>query len=214
MIGVCLIGSRGKMGSALKNFDQTIAQILCEIDRDTLITQVLQSYKLCDCIVDFSSGQSVHTIATLLQIKKVPVILGTTAHTPDQKRQIQEFADLVPVLQCANFSVGISILGNMLTQNKQALACFDTHLTEIHHEHKKDAPSGTALYLSTLVGECTITAIRKGEEIGTHIVTFSDPFNQLTLVHKALSRECFCDGVYRAIPWILTKECGYYTSFV
>jgi 4-hydroxy-tetrahydrodipicolinate reductase len=117
-------------------------------------------------------------------------------------------------LLCApNFSVGVALVRALCERAGELLAGlegFDVRMTEVHHVHKKDAPSGTALLLREALGpvgrNVHIESVRTGEVPGHHDVTIESPFEQITIAHDAKSRRVFADGALRAALWLRGRK--------
>lgn len=133
------------------------------------------------------------------------IIIGTTGHSHESQQAFVELSKRMPICIAPNFSKGIFLLGKMLSthikpsQNLATLAKssgFDIALKETHHQHKKDAPSGTALWLNQWLGLSSddIEAVRTGDVIGEHSIAFNAPSERIEISHKVLSRDIFAEG--------------------
>jgi 4-hydroxy-tetrahydrodipicolinate reductase len=217
-VRVLLIGAAGRMGktiSDLANGDPEI-DIIARCD---LGDPIELSMKNCDVAIDFSQADASPEIcAAALQYRK-PLVIGTTGHSQEQRRIIEDTARSVAVVFASNFSIGVNVLF-WLTRNTAAQlgSDFDAEIVETHHKMKKDAPSGTAKTLAGILkaarkmqSEIPIQSIREGDVVGQHTVIFSGPGERLELTHHAASREIFARGALRAGKWIINQAPGLYS---
>lgn len=190
----------------------------------------------CDVIVDFSYHEaSLAHAATAARMKK-PIVIGTTGMSKAEMRRIQDAAREVACLVSPNMSVGVNMLFRLAGEVAQALGEeYDVEIVEAHHRHKKDAPSGTAKRLAESVaaargreleccavygregetgerprGQIGIHAVRQGDIVGEHTVSFAAPGERIELVHRAHSRDTFAFGALRAAKWIVGMPPGMY----
>ncbi len=204
MIRVGLLGSNGRMG-------QQVQAVLGEssfLKRARLEIRFVrgmdfQILQFCDAIIDFSSPEATLQALNSLQAQgKPPVyICGTTGWTQDQKRDLEFYAQKHPCLIASNFSTGVLALSKLIESAIQLpeLQGYAVRIREIHHVHKKDAPSGTALSLKKiLTPEAPIESIREGEVIGTHEVIFESSSDRIVLTHEASDRSIFARGAVEA----------------
>ena len=165
------------------------------------------------------------------------LVIGTTGHTDDEREAIREASKTLPIVYAPNFSVGVNTLfwltqkaAQILTQDR-----FDIEVTEMHHRHKIDAPSGTARRLLEILNEETGTSyekdiahgrfgnvgprppreigmhtLRGGDVVGDHTVMFAADGERVELTHKASSRMTFAAGAVRAAVWLYDKPAGLY----
>ncbi len=219
----------GKMGKMIESLapahDVEIIWKIDRDDRDHLTPTLLQS---ADVVIEFSSPASgFDNVITCLKAG-VPVVSGTTGWQ-EQLPEAQRFctAQNGALLWASNFSIGVNLffefnkyLAKMMAQWPQ----YQPSMTEIHHIHKLDAPSGTAVTLAegiisqhpdtqkwhlgetSVPGGINIAAVREGEVPGTHSVKWSSPVDEITIEHKAHSREGFASGALVAAKWIVGKK--------
>lgn len=168
----------------------------------------------CDVVIDFSTPEG---FARLLERAVSPVVSGTTAVTlPADPR--------VALLHAPNFSVGVAVLARLVREAAALLPGWDVEVVELHHRHKRDAPSGTALRLveglgpvvsgrsgPRAPGEVGAHAVRGGDIVGEHTVYLCGPGERLALSHVTQDRALFAEGAVRAARWILGKPPGRYT---
>ena len=189
----------------------------------------------CDVIVDFSSPAATAALLELAVARRKPLVIGTTGHPPAAKKRLLALAARVPCVWTSNFSVGVNLLFHLTQQAARALdASYDAELVEMHHRHKKDAPSGTAVRLLDIIleerrltaaalrygrkgltgarphGEIGVHSLRGGDVVGDHTVIFAAPGERLELAHKASDRAIFARGALRAAQWVVAQPPGVY----
>ena len=211
-IRVLLIGAAGRMGktiNALANGDLNI-DITARCD---LGDSIEPSMKNCDVAIDFSQADATAEICRVASEHSKPLVIGTTGHSQEQRRIIEETARSVPIVFASNFSIGVNVLFWLTRKAADQLGGdFETEIIETHHKMKKDAPSGTAKTLAEVLkaareiqSEIPIRSIREGDVVGEHTVIFSGPSERLELTHRAVSREIFARGALRAAKWVIGK---------
>jgi 4-hydroxy-tetrahydrodipicolinate reductase len=184
-----------------------------------------------DLVLDFSHHTAVKDLLPWAESRKLPVVITTTGHTPEELELIQAAAKVIPVFFAANLSMGVALMADFA---KRAAAFFpeaDIEIVETHHNRKLDAPSGTALALAKAVqegrpgstiaygrsgmgkrkpGEITIHALRMGNISGQHEIHITTDHQQLTLRHEAYDRVLFAEGAITAARFLLGKPAGLY----
>jgi 4-hydroxy-tetrahydrodipicolinate reductase len=211
-----LIGAAGRMGKTVREVAQNDPEIqiagLCDLgDSIELAT------KNCEVAIDFSQADSIDEIGRAASHHGKSLVIGTTGHSQQQRKTIEETAHSVPIVLASNFSVGVNVLF-WLTQKAAKLlgSDFNPEIVETHHKMKKDAPSGTAKTLAELLkavrkSEIPIQSIREGDVVGEHTVIFSGLAEHVELTHHAASRDIFALGALRAAKWIINKPPGLYS---
>ncbi len=190
----------------------------------------------CDVIIEFTLPAGCVACCEWAAGHGVPLVSGTTGLTEPQVQQLRFTAERIPLVWAPNMSVGINLLLGLVKQLAHRLDdSWDIEICETHHRRKIDAPSGTALALLRAVadtrqvspddvarfgrqgecgarppGEVGVHAVRLGALIGEHEVHFASETEQLTLCHRALSRDTFADGALRAARWIRGRDPGLY----
>lgn len=167
----------------------------------------------CDVIIDFSTPDG---LRALLASATAPVVSGTTGIVVTETR--------VPLLHAANFSLGVAVLAKLVREARAALRGWDLEVVELHHNQKRDAPSGTAIRLVDGLGprvdgrtgprhpgEIGMHAVRGGDIVGEHRVYLCGPGERLELAHVATHRGLFAAGALAAARWIVGKPVGIYT---
>lgn len=191
---------------ALLNREVEIAAItedICSIDPALA--------KECVCI-DFTTPEAFKANYKFLAASFKAVVVGTTGWDDEKTAVIAEFyAQKTPMIYSANFSIGVNAMFAAVQRVSEILRDhgYIPHIEEIHHQHKLDAPSGTAKTLSAIVADKLgvtpdVTSVRKGEEMGTHIVKFKSDIDKIKISHEAFSREGFAEGAVTAA--LMTKD--------
>lgn len=232
---ILIHGAAGSMG-----------QVLCQmVDPSDLIAvetfnpkpgmiDDLSNASPSDVVIDFSHPSLLSKVIEYCQSHRVPLVLGTTNLEEIHQKQLQALAVTVPVIVSSNFSYGVSVMRRLVEAATKALDEFDIELTETHHIHKLDAPSGTAKTLLRDIkkassqprqevygrgpgspakepGEIGVHSIRSGENPGEHTVIFSSKEEQIEITHKAFGKQVFAKGALQAAKWLVNQEPGYYT---
>ena len=248
IINLAISGCLGKMGQQLieslktnKNFK------LVTLTENKLINQKIAGIKLSlntelafkktDVIVDFTVPKCTLDILKIASKLNKRVVIGTTGFTQKEERVIQKYSKKIPILKAGNMSLGINLLMYLTEMASKSLN--DQYLSkvyEVHHKHKKDYPSGTALMLGkgiangknknlyNLIGKkflnkkyfpygkkINFNSIRKGKIIGEHEVTFSSGKEIIKLNHEAFDRALYSDGALTAAKWLINKKPGLYS---
>lgn len=187
-------------------------------------------------IIDFSGPEGFETALQLASSLRVPLVSGSTGLTREHFAALADVAKILPALHGSNMSLGVNLLLNVLPTITQALGPdYDVEIVDIHHNRKKDAPSGTALALEAAVRDHTfraqdvtihgrsgqvgerphneigIHALRAGDVVGDHTVYFCGPGERVEVTHRAHSRDTFARGALRAAQFLLTRPSGLYT---
>jgi 4-hydroxy-tetrahydrodipicolinate reductase len=173
--------------------------------------------KNCDVAIDFSQADSIDEICRAALQHGKSLVIGTTGHSQQQCKTMEEAAHLVPIVLASNFSVGVNVLFWLAQKAAELLGPdFNPEIVETHHKMKKDAPSGTAKTLAEILksvrdSEIPIQSIREGDVVGEHTINFSGPGESLELTHRAANRGIFALGALRAAKWIINKPPGLYS---
>lgn len=203
---------------------------------DTGQTVRLAGEVACDVLIEFTNPSSARAWAAWCGERRVPLVSGTTGLSQQEQDAHQQLAQKVPLVWSANMSVGVNLLLGLVEQVAAILGHeWDCEISETHHRHKADAPSGTARALLRSVcagrgddpaqvavygregvgggrnpGQIGIHALRMGEVVGEHDVSFAAPAEILSFSHRALSRDTFAAGALHAAKWIVGKPAGLY----
>jgi 4-hydroxy-tetrahydrodipicolinate reductase len=215
-VRVLLVGAAGRMGKTVCELAESDPEIQIAAQCD-LGDSIEPAMKNCDVAIDFSQADSIDEIGRAVLQHGKPLVIGTTGHSEQQRKTIEETAHSVPIVLASNFSVGVNVLF-WLTQKAAELlgADFNPEIVETHHKMKKDAPSGTAKTLAEILkalrnSEIPIQSIREGDVVGKHTVIFSGSGESLELTHRASNRAIFAGGALRAAKWIINKPPGLYS---
>ena len=188
--------------------------------------------KVADVVIDFSRPEALPEICSSVLRTGTALLSGTTGYTSDQLRELQALGSAAPVLWSANFSLGVAVLARALRDVTGVLRPeFDIEVTEVHHNQKTDAPSGTAKLLVEAMDprqeltpvygrqgqtgrrnreEIGIHALRGGTVAGTHTVHFFGPDEELEFTHRAASRQIFVNGALRVARLLPGRANGIY----
>jgi 4-hydroxy-tetrahydrodipicolinate reductase len=247
-INLAISGCLGRMGQQLikslknnKNFklialteNKAISKKIAGIKLDI---NTEEAFKKTDTIIDFTVPNCTLDILKIASKLKKRVVIGTTGFTQKEEASIKKFSKIIPILKAGNMSLGVNLLMYLTEIASKSLN--DEYLSkvfEVHHKHKKDYPSGTALMLGkgiadgknknlyNLMGKkflnkksfpygkkINFNSIRKGEIIGEHEVTFSSGKEIIKLNHEAFNRALYSDGALTAAKWLINKKPGLYS---
>ena len=247
-INLAISGCLGRMGQQLikssrsnksfklvtltenKILNKKIAGIQLNLNTD-------EAFKNTDIIIDFTVPNCTLDILKIASKLKKRVVIGTTGFSQKEEVLIKKFSKKIPILKAGNMSLGVNLLMYLTEVASKSLN--DEYLSkifEVHHKHKKDYPSGTALMLGkgiadgknkkfySLIGKkflnkrsfpygkkINFNSIRKGEVIGEHEVTFSSGKEIIKLNHEAYDRALYSDGALTAAKWLISKKPGLYS---
>jgi len=247
-INLAITGCLGRMGQQLikssktnNNFkivalteNKTINKKISGIKIDINTSEV---FKRADVIIDFTIPKCTLEILKIASKLKKRVVIGTTGFTQSEEHIIKKYSKKMPILKAGNMSLGVNLLMYLTEIVSGSLG--DNYLSrvlEVHHKHKKDHPSGTALMLGkgiangknknlySLIGKkflnkksfpfgkkINFNSIRKGEIIGEHEVSFSSGKEIIKLNHEAFDRALYSDGALSAAKWLSNKKAGLYS---
>jgi 4-hydroxy-tetrahydrodipicolinate reductase len=144
-------------------------------------------------------------------------VIGTTGFTPDQDQEILRVSRQIAIVKSSNMSIGVNVLFGLLRKMAEALKGYRASITETHHIHKKDAPSGTAKTMSDIIQNATqlqhvsIESVREGEVVGYHKVTFDSSVDTIEISHNAKTRDMFAEGALVAARFVAYKDIGLFT---
>ncbi len=196
-----------------------------------------EAFKKANLIIDFTVPKCTFQILKIASKLKKKVVIGTTGFSKKEENLIKKFSKKIPILKAGNMSLGINLLMYLTEIASNSLGKnFLSKVFEIHHKHKKDHPSGTALMLGkgiavgknknfyNLIGKkflnkktfpygnkINFNSIRKGEIIGEHEVKFSSGKEIITLNHEAFDRALYSEGALSAAKWLMNKKPGLYS---
>lgn len=186
--------------------------------------------------VDFTMPEATMAHARHAATTSTPIVIGTTGLSREQREELEALSSRTALLYSANMSIGVSVLLGLVGEAVRRLGPdFDIEIVEVHHNKKKDAPSGTALALADAAaraagvpetafrlsregnaaerrrGEIGIQAMRGGDNVGEHTVMLLGTGERVELVHRASSRDCLAAGAVRAGAWLGGKPAGLYS---
>ena len=196
-----------------------------------------KAFKNANLIIDFTIPKCTFQVLKIATKLKKRVVIGTTGFSKKEEVLIKKFSKKIPILKAGNMSLGINLLMYLTEIASSSLGKkFLSKILEVHHKHKKDYPSGTALMLGkgissgknknfyTLMGKrylnkkkfpygnkINFNSIRKGEIIGEHEVKFSSGKEIITLNHEAFDRALYSEGALSAAKWLINKKPGLYS---
>ena len=197
----------------------------------------INSFKKANIIIDFTVPKCTLEILKIASKQKKKVVIGTTGFTKREENLIKKFSKKIPILKAGNMSLGVNLLTFLTEVASRSLGKnFLSKVYEVHHKHKKDYPSGTALMLGrgiaigknkdfySLIGKkylnkksfpygrkINFNSIRKGEVIGEHEVTFSNGKEIVTLNHESFDRALYSEGALEAAKWLINRKPGLYS---
>jgi 4-hydroxy-tetrahydrodipicolinate reductase len=166
-----------------------------------------------DVLIDFSLPAGAVAAARWCAYRSIPLVTGTTGLDATQDAVLDEAARTIPILASPNFSPGVNALLVLLAEARSLLPDIESaDLLDVHHVHKKDAPSGTALALARALApmKVEIESRREGEVVGDHTLTLNLPGETLVLAHHAEDRRVFALGAVQAAEWLLRQPPGSY----
>lgn len=205
----------------------------CEVILNAKLSDIQEPI---DVLIDFTHPKvSLNTVEFASQRKKAAVI-GTTGFSQAEMEMIKRLASKFPCVWAPNMSMGVNLLFKLVKDAAMILKDeFDIEVMEVHHRHKKDAPSGTALKIAQILanvsgkdlsevgvfqrrgfvgerksGEIGVQSLRAGDIVGEHMVLFGGQGERLELIHRASSRDCFVRGALYAAHWVSDKPNGLY----
>lgn len=248
-IPVIVMGAAGRMGGTLARLaresqdfslagvverEQKIAEAAiwnCRVETDPrLLLQAAPD----SVILDFTAPEASLDTARAAADTGACHVIGTTGFSPAQREELERLARSTPIFWSPNMSIGVNVLLKVLPELVRLLGeTYDMEMTEIHHNKKKDAPSGTALRLAEALAEARewsleesacyhregiigprphkeigIQTLRGGDVVGVHTVYFMGPGERIELTHQAHSRENFANGALRAARWLYGRAPG------
>ena len=252
MLNIGLVGANGRMGRAIVeqikknnkyNLKCAIVSNMQEIanaikDVAQFCSEDINMLDGIDVVIDFSSPRSSATLLNLCLEKRLPIMIGTTGFSEDERLFLENCAGKLPVLYAPNTSLSVNVLFKVTELISTKLREFEVEITEAHHRYKKDAPSGTALKLGELVSssrgsdfrkvatferhgldkernkdEIGFSVIRGGDIVGMHDVQFINDGEVLSVKSQINNRASFAIGALLAAEFICGKPNGLYNMF-
>ena len=250
-LSIIVMGAAGRMGSTIARLveeadDLTLAAVLERQEAQDRLAGFKASGALISSdiskvlpacpgavVIDFTAPEASMVTARAAVRNGNPVIIGTTGFSENQLDELEALASEGLVFRSANMSVGINVIMDILPRLTALLGdAYDVEMMEIHHNKKKDAPSGTALLLAEPLlaakgltradintnrfdvreprkhAEIGIQSLRGGDVVGVHTIYYMGPGERIEITHQAHSRENFANGALRAARWIVSKQPG------
>ena len=231
---VLLNGAKGRMGEAIiRAADPKVFEICHRYDMDE---NPCPAGPKSDVIIDFSYHEATLRLVELAAKHGKPIVIGTTGHDAEVREKILSYQDKIPLVWSGNYSIGMNLMFYLTKRAAETLTeIFEPEITEVHHHFKKDAPSGTAVDLarricegrnwdydevvnhgrSGITGERSpkqlgIHALRGGDVVGEHTVSFFGDSERVELKHLATDRKIFAFGALAAAKWAVGKPAGFY----
>jgi 4-hydroxy-tetrahydrodipicolinate reductase len=213
------IAGAGRMGQAIaagldKQNDMTLAGVW---HRDEDLSELVAA---ADVVIDFSLPDGTVQVLNAVAAQGKPLVCGVSGLDDVQMARLDEVARTIPLVYDRNMSLGIAVLEHSVREAARTLGKdFDIEIAEVHHVHKKDAPSGTALKLGEAAaaargeqgtGSVRFESERRGEVPGDHDVIMRSGTESLTFGHSVTTRQVFADGALRAARWVVGKAPGRY----
>ena len=247
-INLGITGCLGRMGQQIiksvkkdKNFKLVALteskKIYKKINGINILQNTDETFKKTNVIIDFTVPKCTFEILKIAVKLKKKLVIGTTGFSKKEENLIYNYSKKIPILKAGNMSLGINLLMYLTEIASNTLGNkFLSKIFEVHHKHKKDYPSGTALMLGkgiavgknknfyNLIGKrylnkknfpyskkINFNSIRKGEIIGEHEVNFSSGKEIITLNHEAFDRALYSEGALLAAKWLMKKRPGLYS---
>ena len=209
---IALIGY-GKMGHIIESIAlERGHEIVCIIDKDNTEDFHSAAFASADVAIEFTTPQTAEANVLRAWAVGVPVVSGTTGWNIEATR-LEAIRQKAGLMWSSNYSIGVNLLfalNKQLAKFMEAYPNYTPHMTEVHHIHKLDAPSGTAKTLQEAIGEerlpvTDIESIREGEVPGIHTITWDSEVDTITISHSAKSRKGFALGAVIAAEWMKGK---------
>lgn len=224
-IKVAVVGANGRMGQEIAHFlnQQKSAEACLGIVRKGKAENFKKSanqlnekdFKDIDVIIDFSSLEMMNEVIEFAQKNKISLVSGVTGISSKEEKILKKASSFIPVLWAPNMSLGIAALVKAM-ESLQVIKNFDFQIEEMHHNKKKDSPSGTALFLQKEMEKAVgkkcpdPVAIRGGGIFGVHKVYAMSDNEVICFEHSALNRRLFAEGAVFAALWLSKKSKGLY----
>tara|TARA_Y100000588_G_C14010520_1_gene819764 strand:+ start:99 stop:908 length:810 start_codon:yes stop_codon:yes gene_type:complete len=221
-----------------KNLNNKIADLIGVDTKHVVSNDPKKVISDSDVIIDFTTPESTKQNVIIASKQNTPIVIGTTGLDEETIEIINNASKNIPILQSSNMSIGVNLLFDLVKQTSSALkdTDYDIEISETHHKHKVDAPSGTAITLGKLAAESrkknfqevmildrTISSSKRktgsigfaitrgGEVAGEHTVSFIGSNDRIDLIHKAHNRSIFVKGAIEAAIFIIKKDNGLYS---
>ena len=247
-INLAITGGLGRMGQQIINSSKKDRKFkITSITESKILNKKISGFKLqinsknafrnAQVIIDFSTPKCTLEILKIASVLKKKVVIGTTGFSNKDEKLIKKYSRKIPILKAGNMSLGVNLLVYLTEIASRSLGNnFLSKVYEVHHKHKKDHPSGTALMLgkgiatgkklnlSRIMGKkylnkksfpfskrTNFNSLRKGKVIGEHEVKFSSGKEMVTLNHESFDRSLYSEGALAAAKWLVNKKPGLYS---
>lgn len=210
-LNIILIGASGRLGKEVQDVCHSHSDYRI-IEKVTGSSPNLTKLEEADVVLDVSTPEALEKNLPMIADSGTPLVIGSTGHNEEVILKIKEYAKKIPILQCSNFAPGIAAIKKML---ETLPAAQSVSVSEIHHEEKKDTPSGTAKELASIlnVPPEKISSKREREVIGDHKVEIELEGEKIEVSHKAISRDVYAKGALNACKYIKNKKPGHYDTY-
>jgi len=247
-IKITITGCLGRMGQQLiKSSKNTKNFKLVSVTENRIINKKvfglrpqlnsISAFKNANIIIDFTVPKCTLEVLKIASKLKKRIVIGTTGFSKKEENLIKKYSKKIPILKAGNMSLGINLLMYLTEIASKSLGdSFLSKIFEVHHKHKKDHPSGTALMLGKGIAagkkknfyilkgrkylnkknfpyskKINFNSMRKGEIVGNHKVYFSSGKETITLDHEAFDRALYSEGAFTAARWLMGKKPGLYS---
>lgn len=228
MIKLAISGCQGRMGQrildlALRDKSFKIACLLEHQGRPGVLSTTFglpvsfdpSALKGSQVLIEFTSPEATLEHLRICQKYGVKMVIGTTGMSKDQVALIKKASAKIPIVYSSNMSVGVNLVFALIRNTSKVTGKnYAIHLTETHHVHKKDAPSGTAKTMAEIAEQfsqskvANVDSIREGEVIGDHEIIFDSPVDRISISHQAKTRDIFADGSLVAAKFLAKQKKG------
>lgn len=213
LLNIMLSGATGKLGLAIQSCVDTDASLRVV---STATRSGFVDSPLGDVIIDVSHFSQTPHILAFAASHRIPIVIGTTALTPETEQMIHASAEMIPICVVKNFSLGALALEHAARLVSSIFPAERILITDRHHKEKQDAPSGTAIALKQAIeqqglGVDQIDSRREGEVIGVHEVLFENARERIHIGHEVLNRQVFAEGALVVASKLRTCAAGVYT---
>jgi len=247
MIKISVCGAAGKMGTSIIGLARLDKELevagALEIAGNPAVgtgspsisDDISRVISVCDVLIDFTTPKaSIEHLVEAIKNSRA-IVIGTTGFSETELSEIKAASKKIPVVFTPNMSVGVNLLFKLSEEAARIVPGYDIEIVELHHNQKKDAPSGTAVKLLEIISralgrdpkktgiygrqgitgprskeEIGILSVRAGDIVGEHTVYLAGPGERIELTHRAHSRDTLASGALRAAKWIYGKSPGLY----
>jgi len=247
-IKLAITGGLGRMGQQIINSSKKDKKFkIISVTESKIFNKKISGFKLqinsknvfrnAQVIIDFSTPKCTLEILKIASVLRKKVIIGTTGFSNKEEKLIKTYSRKIPILKAGNMSLGVNLLVYLTEIASRSLGnSFLNKVYEVHHKHKKDHPSGTALMLgkgiatgkklnlNRIMGKkylnkksfpfskkTNFNSLRKGKVVGEHEVKFSSGKEIVTLNHESFDRALYSEGALAAAKWLINKKPGLYS---